>query len=308
MKKSKIIIFLVIILFLITSCTNNQDKEKKLTIISTSYPGYDFARAIAKNSNFEVKMLMKPGSETHDYDPTPKDVVDINNCDIFIYVGGESDFWVNDILDDIENDNVKIIRLMDIVDILDEEHIEGMEEEKNDIEPDEHIWTSPINAIDIVKKIEDEIIKIDEANKEIYENNANEYIEELEKIDSEIREIVSNSKRKELIFGDRFPFLYFTKEYGLTYYAAFSGCSEQSEASSKTISFLVNKVKEDKIKVILKLELSNGNIASTIAKETNTKVLEFHSAHNITQKDFDSGVTYVDIMKKNIEVLKEALN
>ena len=164
------------------------------------------------------------------------------------------------------------------------------------------------NAIEIINKLKKEIINIDSDEKSNLESNANNYVNKLNDLDTEFKSIVKTAKRKEIIVGDRFPLRYFADEYGLSYYAAFPGCSEQTEASAKTISFLANKVKEDKIPVVLKIELSSGNIANTIAKETNTKVLEFNSAHNISQSDFDAGTTYVDIMTKNAEVLKEALN
>lgn len=300
--------FLVLMSLTFTSCVKKED-DNKFTIIATSFPSYDFARAIVKDTDVEVKMLLKPGSETHDYDPTPRDIVDINKSDIFIYVGGESDYWVKDILNNIENNDVKIIKLMDCVDLLKEDDDQILEKEtESDEEDDEHIWTSPVNAIKIVEMLKDEIINKDPENKDIYLKNAQKYINELKNIDKEITDIVSKSKNKLLIFGDRFPFIYFTNQYGLKYYAAFSGCSEQVEASSKTISSLIDKVKKNNIKVILKIELSNGQIANSIAEETGAKVLELHSAHNISEKDFDNGVTYIDLMKRNIKVLKEALN
>ncbi len=298
MKKLFVFLFFLICL---TGCTTKKDN---ITIISTSFPGYDFVRAITKNSNVEVKMLVKPGVEVHNFEPTPKDIIDIKNSDLFIYVGGDSDEWVSDILKDINKD--KAVKLIDFVDLTKEELKEGMEGD-NTLEYDEHVWTSPINAIEIINKLKDEIISIDRINKELYENNAEKYIKEIESIDLEIRDIVKNSKRKEIIFGDRFPIKYFTDEYNINYYAAFKGCSHETEASSKTIAFLINRIKEDNIPVIFKLELSSGNIANTISKETNAKVLEFNSAHNVTNSDFKNGITYVDIMKKNIEVLKEAL-
>ncbi len=321
MKKVLKLMVVAIMLFSVVSLTgcNKNKTQAKLTIISTSFPGYDFARAITKNSkDVEVKMLLKPGAEMHDFEPTPQDIKNIKNSDIFIYVGGDSDEWIEDVLDDIDTDKTKIIKLMDLVNVVEEEHIEGMEEEEEEhehhhedeeeVEYDEHVWTSPINAITITNNLKDEIVKLDKDNKELYEKNASNYINELTNIDSEIKDIVKNGKRKEIIFGDRFPLRYFVDEYGLSYYAAFPGCSEQTEASAKTISFLINKVQEDKIPVVFHIELSNGKIANTIAKETGAKVLEFKTAHNISQKDFDAGVTYVDIMKDNIKVLKEALN
>ena len=313
MKKIlKIAIMIVVCLGIIglTGC-NKYEKNDKLTIISTSFPGYDLARAITKGSpDIDVKMLLKPGSETHNFEPTPKNIKDIENCSIFIYVGGESDEWINDVLSAIDTSNLIIVKLMDLVDLKEEDIIEGMEsdEEEEEIEYDEHVWTNPLNDIKIIEKLKEEIIKIDLNNKDLYQKNANNYINELKSIDLEIREIVKNSRRREIIFGDRFPFRYFVDEYSLSYYAAFPGCSEQTEASSKTIAFLIDKVKSDNIPVVLHLELSNSKIANQIAKETNAKVLEFHSAHNISANDFESGITMVDIMKNNLEVLKEALN
>ena len=318
MKKiSKLLLIFVVSIFGIvslTGCNKKQETQDKLTIVSTNFPGYDFARAITMdNTKVKVKMLLKPGAESHTFEPTPEDIKTIKNSDIFIYVGGDSDEWVDDILSDIDTDKTKIIKLIDLVDAKEEVTTEGMEsdeeeESEEDAELDEHVWTSPKNAIEIINKLKKEIINIDSDEKNNLESNANNYVNKLNDLDTEFKSIVKTAKRKEIIVGDRFPLRYFADEYGLSYYAAFPGCSEQTEASAKTISFLANKVKEDKIPVVLKIELSSGNIANTIAKETNTKVLEFNSAHNISQSDFDAGTTYVDIMTKNAEVLKEALN
>lgn len=318
MKKiSKLLLIFVVSIFgivVLTGCNKKQETQDKLTIVSTNFPGYDFARAITMdNTNIKVKMLLKPGAESHTFEPTPEDIKTIKNSDIFIYVGGDSDEWVDDILGDIDTDKTKIIKLIDLVDAKEEVTTEGMEndeeeESEEEAELDEHVWTSPKNAIEIINKLKKEIINIDSDEKSNLESNANDYVNKLNDLDTEFKSIVKTAKRKEIIVGDRFPLRYFTDEYGLSYYAAFPGCSEQTEASAKTISFIANKVKENKIPVVLKIELSSGNIANTIAKETNTKVLEFNSAHNISQSDFDAGTTYVDIMTKNAEVLKEALN
>ena len=323
MKKiSKILLFFVAIVFSIVclaGCNKNKDDENKLTIVTTNFPSYDFARAVVKdNKDVELKMLLKPGAESHDFEPTPQDITDIKNSDLFIYTGGESDEWISDILDDIDTDKTKVIKMMDLVDVKEEEIVEGMEDEEHEeeeehhdeeeVEYDEHVWTSPVNAIKIVNALRDEVVSIDNDNKKVYEDSAKEYTDKLEKIDNEFKDIVKNAKRKEIIFGDRFPLRYFVDEYNLKYYAAFPGCSAQTEASAKTISYLVDKVKEDKIPVVFHIELSNGKIAEAISKETGAKVLEFNTAHNISQKDFDAGVTYVDIMEENTKVLKEALN
>ncbi len=323
MKKiSKILLVFVVAVFSIvslTGCNKNKDNENKLTIVTTNFPSYDFARAVVKdNKDVELKMLLKPGAESHDFEPTPQDIIDIKNSDLFIYTGGESDEWISDILDDIDTDKTKVIKMMDLVDVKEEEIVEGMEDEEHEeeeehhdeeeVEYDEHVWTSPVNAIKIVNALRDEVVSIDNDNKKVYEDSAKEYTDKLEKIDNEFKDIVKNAKRKEIIFGDRFPLRYFVDEYNLKYYAAFPGCSAQTEASAKTISYLVDKVKEDKIPVVFHIELSNGKIAEAISKETGAKVLEFNTAHNISQKDFDAGVTYVDIMEENTKVLKEALN
>jgi len=323
MKKiSKILLVFVVAVFSIvslTGCNKNKDNENKLTIVTTNFPSYDFARAVVKdNKDVELKMLLKPGAESHDFEPTPQDIIDIKNSDLFIYTGGESDEWISDILDDIDTDKTKVIKIMDLVDVKEEEIVDGMEDEEHEeeeehhdeeeVEYDEHVWTSPVNAIKIVNALRDEVVSIDNDNKKVYEDSAKEYTDKLEKIDNEFKDIVKNAKRKEIIFGDRFPLRYFVDEYNLKYYAAFPGCSAQTEASAKTISYLVDKVKEDKIPVVFHIELSNGKIAEAISKETGAKVLEFNTAHNISQKDFDAGVTYVDIMEENTKVLKEALN
>ena len=312
--KITIVTIMFISLLCLNGCSinnNNNNNNNKLTIIASSFPGYDFARAITKDSNnIEVKMLLNPGTEMHNYEPTPQDIIKINNSKMFIYVGGDSDEWINDIIGDIDTSKTKLVKLMDLVNVVEEEHVKGMEveDEEEETEYDEHVWTSPKNAITIINKIKDIIIDIDKDNQNLYENNALNYINKLNVIDNEIKNIVNNGIRKEIIIGDRFPFRYFTDEYNLSYYAAFPGCSEQTEASAKTISFLIDKVKNDNIPVVFHIELSKGNIAKTISEETGAKVLEFNSAHNISQKDFDRGVTYIDIMNNNIKALKEALN
>lgn len=299
-------LILILIIIIMTGCSNQ--KEEKLKIVTVNFPSYDFARAITKDvKDAEVEMLLNPGEEVHTYDPSPKDIINIEKSDIFIYNGGESDEWVEKILKDI-NKNTKIIKMIDLVDVKEEEIVEGMQTKEEEIEYDEHVWTSPVNAIKIIENITSNIIQKDEKNREIYKKNSDNYIKKIKNIDDRIRRIVSTSKRKELIFADRFPLRYFTDEYNLNYYAAFKGCAEETEASAKTITFLINKVKEDKIPVVFKIELSNGKLANQISKETNTKVLEFNSAHNITKKDFESEKTYVDIMNDNVNAIKEALN
>lgn len=298
----------------IIGINNITKNHEKISIVATNFPAYDFARAVA-GDKADIKLLIKPGAETHDFEPTPSDIIDIKNSKFFVYTGGESDEWIEDILSDIDVKKTKLIKMMDSVEVVEEETVEGMEheheheheEDEEEIEYDEHVWTSLKNAQKIVNKIKDELVQISPEHKDDFEKNAEEYNEKLNKLDKEFEEIVENGNRKVVVFGDRFPLRYFIEDYGLKYFAAFSGCSEQTEASSKTIAFLVNKVKSEKIPVVLKIEMSNGNIARTIAEETGAKVLTFNTAHNVSADDFRNGKTYAKIMEDNLVVLKEAL-
>lgn len=288
----------------------NRNKNEHRNIIATNFVAYDFARAITGNSA-NVRMLLKPATESHSYEPTPQDIIDITNADFFIYIGGESDEWVADIIRDNGLDENKTIRLMDFVELKEEEEKEGMEseeeEEDGEAEYDEHIWTSPRNAVSIIEAMRDRFIARDATKNNEYAENARKYTERIMQIDQKIRKLVSESTRKELIFADRFPFRYFVDEYGLDYYAAFPGCAEQTEASSSTIAFLVDKVKADRVPVVLKIELTSDKLAKTISAETGAKILTLNAAHNISQEEFDAGQTYADILEDNIVVLEEAL-
>ena len=307
MKKILSFIIIIVSIFMISGCTSSKDNKK--TIIATNFPAYDFAREMTKGSDIEVKMLLKPGSESHDYEPTPKDIISISKSSMFIYVGGESDEWVDGLLDSIDTSNIQIIKMLDEVNPVYEEKVDGMtiEESEDEEEYDEHVWTSLRNVIEITKTIKDKLCKIDPENISLYEDNYSSYKVKLNELDEKYKDVVYNSNRKVLIFADRFPFRYFVDDYGLGYYAAFPGCSSETEASAKTISFLINKVKKENIPVVLTIEFSNKKIAKTISKETGTKILEFNSAHNISSEDFENGKTYLDIMNDNLEVLKEAL-
>jgi zinc transport system substrate-binding protein len=295
-NKTGITIVIALLLLLIGGALllNKIRNDNKILIVATNFPAYDFARAVV-GDEVEVKMLLKPGAETHDFEPTPQDIIDIKKSTLFIYTGGESDEWVSGI---IENANTPV-RMMDAV--------ETVKEEGED-EDDEHVWTNPQNAIKIVKQIYDAAAKELPEYKLKFAENSAKYESKLLDLDDEFREVVANAKRHTLVFGDRFPLRYFVDEYGLKYYAAFPGCSEQTEADAKTIATLIDVVKSENIPVVFKIELSNSKVADAISAETGAKVLTFNSAHNISAEDFENGVTYVDLMTQNIEVLKEALN
>jgi zinc transport system substrate-binding protein len=255
-------------------------------------------------------MLLPPASESHSFEPTPKDIITIQNSDVFIYVGGESDVWVDRILDSMDISKMKVIRMMDEVNVVEEEVVEGMEEEAEEEEGvayDEHVWTSPQNAVRIVEAITETLCKVDTANADSYRQNADDYIAQIVELDSEFQTIVNNAKRKTIIFGDRFPFRYFADAYGLAYFAAFPGCSTETECSAATIAFLINKVKAEKIPVVFHIELGNERMADTIAEETGAEKLLLHACHNISKRDFENGITYVDLMRQNVENLRRAL-
>ena len=274
--------------------------EAGLRILATSFPAYDFARA-AVGDDGKVEMLLDPGAEIHDYEPTPQDIIKMQESDVFIYTGGESETWVDEMLEGIDSGRTKVIRMMDLVELMVED------EEGGEVNYDEHVWTSLRNAIVIVGVLRDELIELDKNKAEDYTNNAKSYIEELQEIDGEIRNLVTRGKRKEIVFGDRFALRYFVEEYRLDYDAAFPGCSEQTEVSVKTLTSLVDKVRELGAPVVLKNEMSNNGIAETIAGEAGVEVLEFYSGHSMAPEDFRDGVTYAEMMRRNVRVLERAL-
>lgn len=306
----KIITMLAAAMLLITGCSSvlKQEDNGRINITCVNFPQYDFAKNIAGDSA-NVKMLLPPGSESHTFEPSPQDIISLQHSDLFIYTGGESDNWVDEILKTMKNDNMEIIRLLEVCDALDEEYSEGMqaEEHENEHEKDEHIWTSPVNALKICGEIKDRLAKIDSSNADAYEKNFSVYSDKLSALDSKFREIVSGAKRKTLVFGDRFPFRYFVEEYGLDYYAAFPGCAEETEASISTVAFLVDKVRAEQIPVVFYTEFSDHRLADTIAAEGGAKPMRLNSCHNVTADQFKSGIGYIDLMEENTKALEEAL-
>ena len=292
--------------------------EGGLQIVVTNYPAFDFARQVfgTDGGSADIYMLLKAGTESHTYDPSAKDIVRINNCDLFIYNGGESDQWVNSILEGTTAE-LNTLRMMDVVELREEEHTEGMQtehdhedehEHEHEEAYDEHIWTSPKNAAEIVDAIRDEAVVIDDGNAAAYNANADAYIAQINDLDARFTELLSGEERS-FIFGDRFPLLYFFKEYDLDYYAAFPGCGSNVEPSAQTISFLLEKLGgEDVIPAVFTIELSSGQIADTLAEDSGLPVYEFHACHNITADDFAAGETYVSLMERNYETLKNILS
>ena len=359
------------------------EENSRLQVVTTIFPQYDFARHIA-GDRADVTMLLKPGEEVHSYEPTPQDIKKIQNCDLFIYVGGENDVWVENILDSVKGDQEgpQTVRLLALVETYSEEHLEGMMEEKghdhdhehepegtaeedhdhdhkadasdqntkgtdthsthahsHEEDPDEHVWTSPENCVILIEKLTEEFCAADPVNAEYYRKNGDAYRKEFEELDARYRDMAASASRKTILFGDRFPFRYLAEELGLTCYAAFPGCSSESEPSAATIAFLIDKAAEEKLPVIFQIEFSNGNIARAISEAAELKmkinaakqaeessggennsglsaaeaggmkiqVLQLHSCHNITADEFKSGQTCLSLMTKNLEALRTAL-
>ena len=262
-----------------------------MQIVATIFPQYDFARQIV-GDYADVYMLLKPGEEIHSYEPTPQDIKMIQNSDLFIYTGGENDVWVENILSSLGDEGPRSVRLLDLVETSAEVHLEGMMEEKGDHdhadesddhaedhshnhfeeEPDEHVWTSPENCVILIEKLSDIICGTDPSHEEAYRRNGDAYRSAFEQLDREYRQMADSAARRTILFGDRFPFLYLARELDLTCYAAFSGCSAESEPSAATIAFLIDKAVEEKLPVVFKIEFSNGNIASAVSEAAQKKL------------------------------------
>ena len=361
-----LIAVLIIPIAVLTGCGTEQPSEQddgRIRIVTTIFPPYDFARAIAGDeTKADITMLLSPGEEVHSYEPTPMDIKKIQNSNLFIYVGGENDVWVERILENMGDKRPQTLRLVDLTDTVAEEIVEGMMEERGEHEhepehaedagrdheeagvegvghdheadhdhgeaddhahsshthsgdsseeeheeADEHVWTSPVKAAEITEAIAAKMAEIDPDNAESYTANASAYVEEIMKVDAAYREIVDNAERRTIVFGDRFPLRYFAEEYGLEYFAAFPGCSSESEPSASTLAFLIDKVREEQIPVVFSIEFSNGNIARAICESSGAVQRTFNSCHNVTRAQMENGATYVSLMTENLEPVREAL-
>ena len=295
----------------------------KVKVVTTIFPEYDWVKQIAgeKSANIDLTLLMDNGVDLHSFQPSVKDIAKISNADIFIYVGGESDEWVEGVLKSAKNKKLLSINLLEILEgkLHEEEVIEGMECEEDDEEDeakeekeyDEHVWLSLKNARILCNAITEALCQKDAENTALYKKNYDAYSAKLDSLDKEYADCVKNAKRKTILFGDRFPFRYMIEDYKLNYYAAFLGCSAETEASFKTVLFLAKKTDELKLPYILQIETSDGKLASTIlknSKSNNTKILTIDSLQSTTSSDIKNGASYINSMKKNLETLKLALN
>lgn len=304
------------------SNNNTVKEEKQIKVVTTIFPEYDWVREIAgdESGQMDLTMLLDNGVDLHSYQPTSEDIMKISDCDLFVYVGGESDAWVEDALKEAVNKDMKVINLLDVLgdSVKEEEIVEGMEaeeesgEEVEEDEPeyDEHVWLSLKNAKVFCQAIADDLSAIDKDHAEIYQKNAENYIAKLDELDQDYQEAVDAASQKTLLFGDRFPFRYMADNYGLDYYAAFVGCSAETEASFETITFLAGKVNELGLKNIMTIEKSDQKIAKAIVgntKDKNQKILALDSMQSTTSDDVKAGTTYLSVMEDDLEVLKEAL-
>ena len=309
---------------------SSANDEKKLSIVTTIFPEYDWVREILGDSAdyAELTMLLDRGVDLHSYQPTAQDIMKISMCDLFIYVGGESDAWVEDALKEAVNKDMKVINLLDVLgdSAKEEEVVEGMEAEEEEehsgeaeedsgseeeTEYDEHVWLSLKNTEVLTRAVADELKALDPDHADEYENNLSAYQEKLEALDKEFQLAADSAWTKTLLFGDRFPFRYLVDDYGLEYYAAFVGCSAETEASFETVTFLAKKADELGLKSICTIEGSDGKIANTIKENTaskNQEIISFDSLQSCTMEDVEAGTTYLAVMEKNLEALKKALN
>ena len=294
-------------------CDSQVKQQKRLSIVATTFPEYDWVKNIVGNDSlFEITLLEK-GVDLHSFEPTPENILQISKADLFIYVGGESDEWVEKALENPQNPNRKVVNMMQVLGekVKAEQIVEGMEEEhhhEEGEEMDEHVWLSLQNASILVRHIADSLVALSPEKKEMIAANANAYREKLEALDAEFAKVIVPGKT--ILFGDRFPFRYLVDDYKISYYAAFVGCSAETEASFKTIAFLAKKVDELNLKTIFVLESRTHKIAETIRDNTKSKdqqILPLHSIQSISDLDLQNGVNYYRLMQQNLEVLKRAL-
>lgn len=324
---------LLVAVTILCACTADISKEateetdNRLSVVTTIFPYYDFVRQIA-GDRVKLKLIIPAGMDSHSFEPTPEDMITMQEADLVICNGGEMEQWVTEVLDSLDTSHMKVLTMMDYVDVVEEEHVEGMEDVHDhdheaeehqevfddsdghamEIEYDEHIWTSPVNAMAIVKIIRQALCEADPEDTERFEAASEAYLKELSDLDQELRDITEHGKRRRFVVADKFPFRYLAEEYDLTYRAAFSGCSTDTEPSAKTIAYLIDRVKENQIPAVYYLELSSHRTAEIISEETGASPLLFHSCHNVTRRQFDEGVTYLQLMRQNAQNLRKGLN
>ena len=330
----KRVLAMLLCVLMLAGCAPLQEErdDKKLNVVATVFPAYDFARAAA-GELANVELLLPPGMDSHSYEPTPADILAVQECDLFIYLGGDTDSWVETILSAVERKGTAM-RMIDCVELLAEEHVEGMQNDPGhhhdheeacedpehhhdhgeEAEPhglgevvgmDEHVWTSPKNAAAITRAVGIKLAELDAANAEAYTAEAETYAMKLDDLHHEFEVFFAKRPDRTIVFGDRFPLRYFAEEYELDYYAAFPGCSTQTEPSAATVAFLTDKVRAEHIPTIWYIEFSNHLVADSIAEAAEVDTAMFHTCHNVSREELDAGATYLSLMRNNLETLKQ---
>ncbi len=318
-------ILLCAVIFFFSACAKPQtptETSGKYTIVTTIFPEYDWVMNILGDSDrFEVTLLMDNGSDLHSFQPSAADIITLSEADLFVYVGGESDAWVEDALKGSVNPEMKVIRLLDILgeDAREEEIKEGMEadgheheheDEEHEAETEEHVWLSLRNAVRFIEVLCTAVSELDPSGKDTYHTNTCSYLSELNLLDEEYSKVCGSSARDTILIADRFPFLYLVKDYDIDYYAAFVGCSAETEASFETVRFLADKLDELSLPYVIKIDGSDGKIAETVirnSQDQSREILVLDSMQGVSMRDIEQGTSYLSIMEKNLEVLKQAL-
>lgn len=308
----------VALLFGATGCSavtkaENQ-KDSQLSIVCTLFPEYDWTREILGDEaeNVNLTYLLDTGESLHSFQPSAKDMVVISDCDLFVYVGGESESWVDDALKEVTNPDMKVIKLMDVIgDSAKEEEVkEGMQSDEEEPEYDEHVWLSVKNAEALCSAICETLCEIQPESADVYRGHLDEYTQKLQKLDSDFADMAENASVKTVVFGDKFPFRYFVDDYHIDYYAAFVGCSAETEASFETIAFLAKKLDELHLNTIFTIQNTDVSVANAIIASTenkNQQIVTLNSMQSITRDDINNGATYLGIMQENLDTLREAL-
>ena len=321
MKKIvSLILALIVSVAFFAGCSNAPKQDNgKFSVVTTIFPEYDWVSNITSGAgDVELTLLLDNGADLHSYQPTADDIIKISNCDMFIYVGGESDKWVDDALKGAVNKDMVVVNLLDLLGskVKQEETVEGMQAEEeegegeDEAEYDEHVWLSLKNAVSLCGQISDKLCEADPENKELFSKNTEDYLKKLNELDAKYSSVREDAKYTTLLFADRFPFRYLTDDYKLNYYAAFTGCSAESEASFETVAFLAKKLSELKLPVVMTIDKSDKKIAKTVVETSDQKdapILEMNSMQSVTEKDVLDGATYLGIMESNLEVLTKAI-
>ena len=308
-------LLLLLLSILLCGCAAVEQPEtpkEGFSIITTIFPAYDFAREIAGDSA-NVTQLLPPGAESHTYEPAPHDIIAIQQSDLFIYTGGEGDVWIDDILESMGDKAPQTLKMMDHVQLLeadggmhDDHHHHPGDGHHHDF--DEHVWTSPKNAAKIAAAIAQKLCEMDAKNAESYTARFEDYSKKLDELDKKLTQTVETAKRRTILVGDRFPFLYLARHYGIDYYAAFSACGSEGDASAATVAMLADTVKQQQIPAVLHIEFSNKNVANAIAETAGVEMKQLHSCHNVTNEEIKNGISYLSLMEQNIATLNDVLN